>query len=531
MPQHYTTRTMEDDDSFTQVLTDLKSRSWKRDPRSTRLAAVTAALVDVIQGDVSAAKVYASTVTTLEGTLQQEEQAVDSLLSTQVALMELLSVTIAHVAPATIGATIPVTSRVLRGVVASCQAVALSATEGTTTMETQDELGGINAVLRGACRASAQVLRCIPPNSPDKVVRQLLHGTLLTLFQDPRPRVRRAAHNGVCELVVMDDPSCHAAVLKGSTAYLHAHLESVRQDPLKESKNMELLHLLGFLQRSILYMDATKLGSDLMEMIVKLLQDDSSALTESSNFITLSRKDSTVKVSTINAILSTVLAMLADDSLVDSKKAALDDYAKRVLASLLQARPVLTFREGIADPELLESGRTIYGQVALASCQRLFDGNQAEMGCKLLPLTINLVLNLSRPLEDAPDGTVAETLMVELTQLFRAQLAPLAQSEPKQHQKCCKDCLHYMEQIFQSAYEDTWSVSLKALAVLLQQMQVSDDLVGKSVKSLLSLRSSKDQHSQHAVDDAISSLIQGFGIEAFWPFIDWTGGNASESGE
>jgi hypothetical protein len=280
-------------------------------------------------------------------------------------------------------------------------------------------------------------------------------------------------------------------------------------------------------------MDATKLGSDLMEMIVKLLQDDSSALTESSNFITLSRKDSTVKVLTINAILSTVLAMLADDSLVDSKKAALDDYAKRVLASLLQARPALTFREGIADPELLESGRTIYGQVALTSCQRLFDGNQAEMGCKLLPLTINLVLNLSRPLDDAPDGIVAETLMVELTQLFRAQLAPLAQSEPKQHEKCCKDCLQSMEQIFQSAYEETWNVSLKALAVLLQQMQVSDDLVGKSIKSLLSLRSSgaENQHSQHAVDDAISSLIQGFGIETFWPFIDWTGGNASESGE
>jgi hypothetical protein len=517
---------MEDDDSFTQVLTDLKSCSRKRDPRSTRLAAVTAALVDVIQGDVSAAQVYASTVTTLEGTLQQE-QAVDSL-STQVALMELLSVTIAHVAPATIGATIPVTSRVLRGVVASCQAVSA---EGS--METQDELGGINAVLRGACRASTEVLRCIPPNSPDKVVRQLLHGTLLTLFQDPRPRVRRAAHNGVCELVVMEQPSCHAAVLKGSTAYLHAHLESVRQDPLKESNNMELLHLLGFLQRSILYMDATKLGSDLMEMIVKLLQDDSSALTESSNFITLSRKDSTVKVLTINAILSTVLAMLADDSLVDSKKAALDDYAKRVLASLLQARPALTFREGIADPELLESGRTIYGQVALASCQRLFDGNQAQMGCKLLPLTINLVLNLSRPLDDAPDGIVAETLMVELTQLFRAQLAPLAQSEPKQHEKCCKDCLLSMEQIFQSAYEKTWSVSLKALAVLLQQMQVSDDLVGKSVKSLLSLRSSgaEDQHSQHAVDGAISSLIQEFGIEDFWPFIEWTGFNSSESGE
>jgi hypothetical protein len=64
-------------------------------------------------------------------------------------------------------------------------------------------------------------------------------------------------------------------------------------------------------------------------------------------------------------------------------------------------------------------------------------------------------------------------------------------------------------------------------------MQVSDDLVGKSVKSLLSLRSSgaEDQHSQHAVDGAISSLIQEFGIEAFWPFIEWTGFNSSESGE
>ena len=77
---------MDDDATFEQMLLSMRIQN-KRDPRSIRLAAVTAAIVEIVGEELSPTKVYASTVTTLEGTLKLEGS--DSL-STQVALLELL---------------------------------------------------------------------------------------------------------------------------------------------------------------------------------------------------------------------------------------------------------------------------------------------------------------------------------------------------------------------------------------------------------------------------------------------------------
>ena len=73
----------------------------------------------------------------------------------------------------------------------------------------------------------------------------------------------------------------------------------------------------------------------------------------------------------------------------------LTDFSARVLASLVQEKPTLTFAEGRADDELLISGRTIYGQVMLSSCQRLIENNNIA-GFKLLPLAIQQLLNLCK---------------------------------------------------------------------------------------------------------------------------------------
>ena len=78
---------MDDDATFEQMLLSMRIQN-KRDPRSIRLAAVTAAIVEIVGEELSPTKVYASTVTTLEGTLKLEGS--DSL-STQVALLELLT--------------------------------------------------------------------------------------------------------------------------------------------------------------------------------------------------------------------------------------------------------------------------------------------------------------------------------------------------------------------------------------------------------------------------------------------------------
>ena len=646
-------------ETFEDVINDLKIRSkTSRDPRTVRLSSVTSALVDVIQGDITASKVYASAVTTLEATLktnnnnnendgdtdmnqQQEEIVVDSLI-TQCALLELLRLTIPHVSSSTLSATITVTSRVLRATVASCQTA-------TGIMETQDELGSINAVLRGTCRTTTEYLRCLPPNSTiEKHIKHLLYGTLLTLFQDQsRTKVRKAAQNGLCELLIyannnnnnnnnndMEKSSaCHPIISKSIVSYIHSHLDTILRKSNKmeelihnDHERTEFLNILSFLQRSIIYMDHVKLsssgsgsggastsntssntasmkiGSDIMEILMILLQSVDRTLMmasgndgASNNYVaSFSKKDSTSKITTINAIFATIWTMLSNNNNNKNDGSNNDDdgegfsssyggtsssssqkhqsssssssssnnnieFATRVLASLLQTRPSLVFRDGSANVELLQAGKILYGQVVLAASQRVVvvvdanddDHEAMKRGCKLLPLSVQMIVQLSRPVvsdsttHDGSSATVAETLMVELTQLFRTKLGAMykrANSSSSTdmmslYKTCTKDCLRAMEMILQqdTYYKETYGVSLKALAVLLQQIAVAsageqddgDALVAACVERLFKQRTNPttvaddDKQTQAAVDDAISSLIQGVGLERFWKWVDW----------
>jgi hypothetical protein len=520
---------MDVDQSFSDVLNDLRSPAKKRDPRSIRLAAVTSALVDVAangQGDdsVTASKVYASTVTALEGTLQSKEggQVADSL-ATQVALLELLQITVSHVTQfAILKATLPLTSRVLRGVVASTEAVSAD-----MTLETKDELGGINAVLRWACRASTEVLKRLDASADDKAVKQFFGGTLLTLFKDRRPKVRKAAYNGVVELLQVEDGSaCHPAIVRSTTAHVHTEFTKAQREKKNQNETLtDLLHLISFLERAIVNLDHAKIGTDIMELLATLFQVESNS---AADFVAMVKvKESTPKVLAISALLSTVLVLLEDSSA--DRKQALDGFSTRVLASLLQAKPSLVFRNGSSEVEILQRGRTVMGQTILTACQRIADSN-AELACKLTPLAVQHTLLLSQPSDEDPDDTtVAETLMVELTKLFRAKLPALIASKPQGLDKSLKDLLQGMQQVMQTSHRPDWSVSLKCLVVLLEQLHACGHDISDCVESLVELHTDvpSGSASQLAVEDAVSTLIQGVGVEAFWQWIQWQAPEAS----
>jgi hypothetical protein len=525
---------MDDDQSFSDILNDLRNPAKRRDPRSIRLAAVTSALVDVAgagsgDADVSAAKVYAATVTALEGTLQSKDngQVADSL-ATQVALLELLHITVPHVAPvAILKATLPLTSRVLRAVVASTESVGAD----STVMETKDELGGINALLRWACRASTEVLKRLDATADDKTVKQLFVGTLLTLFRDRRPKVRKAAYNGAIELLQMEDGyACHPAIARSTTAHVHSELSKAQRDKKNQNETLgELLHLLSFLERAIVYLDFAKVGTDIMELLAALFLVDGSS--SAADFVAMVKvKEATPKVLAIVALLSTVLVLLEDTSM--DRKSALDGFSTRVLASLLQAKPSLVFRNGSSEEEILQRGRTLFGQTILAACQRVNDAN-AVLACKLTPLAVQVILLLSRPSDEDPDDvTVAETLMVDLTRLFRTKLPALIVSKPQGLDKCLKDLLQGMQQVMQSSHRPGWSVSLKCLVVLLQQLYACGHEFSDCVESLVQLHSEvpSGSPSQLAVRDAVSSLIEGVGVEVFWKWVRWQAPEAASKG-
>lgn len=356
---------MDDAESFTEVVDDLKSLATNsRDPRSVRVGNVISALTDVIQGGVTPGKVYASTVTTLEGTLHQDHGDVNIMLdslTTQTALLKILGVVVPHVSAATLGATIGLTSRVLRGVVSSSLSILVNDSQGSL-LDTNDGLGALTTLLCETCHTVGEVLRNLTPSTvQEAAVRQLLTGTVLGLLQDTRQKVQNAAKNSLSGLLLMNSPRCHPAILKATTKYVNMHIDNYLKNPSNQNENQNMIELTGFLGTSLVSLNFTAIGGRLMTILVDLLNEESLSSPSRPVFVANSH-GSTLKILTINSILSTILSLLeADDEVGKKNIEKINSFAARVLASLVQARPTLSFREGAADVDLLESGRTIYG--------------------------------------------------------------------------------------------------------------------------------------------------------------------------
>ena len=512
---------MIEDGTYADVLESLKSPANKRDPRAIRLAAVAAAMSDVVGSDatVSAAKVYAATISALEGTLKEQspQETLDSL-STQVALLELLRVTVPYMEnPAILSASLPVSSRVLRGIVSS--SLAIDGNE-LQQFDTKDELGGINAVLRGLCRSTAEILRMLSPKTTtdDKALKQFYHGTLMALFDDHRPKVRKASHNSIADILFSEN--CHQIIVKSTTTFAHGKLRNALKKLTKEAPQPELLHLLSFLERCIGELNISVLGTDLMELLVALLKETAS--NAHSDFVAMSKKDSTPRILAINGIFAAVKELLECSSEKTQKQ--IDSFAPRALASLLQMQPSLVFMEGSADLDLLHRGRTLYGHVVLSCCQRVI-ASDPNLACKLMPVAVQVVLQLCRMGEEEVDEAVTEPLMADLSALFRSQIHRLQDSNCSQADldTCITGCLKALEKVTLPAFQATWSVSLKTLVILLQKFD-THKMAPSIVTALLELRNSSegDLPSQRAVEAAIGSLIEGIGIEQFWETVDWT---------
>jgi len=514
-------------------LKQLKNLSGKRDPRSVRLAAVTCAVVDVASSATpekpSPASVYASTVAALEGTLSSEEPD----FSTQVALLELLCAIVPHVAKNTLQATFAVTSRVIRALVASTQAVSGS-------QETHDELGGLNATLRATCRTSTQVMKCISPQADSNAVQQFIQATVLTLFQDKRPKVRKAAHQGALDLLRTSKPN--AIFLKTLLAYAQSILSRAKKEVQKSSKthnqhghhNTDLLHLCAFLEQGIVHMSTPKLRDTIMELLMVLLQQQSPQDNSSSDFVSAAppKRDMTSKIVTINSLLSVLMVVLEhhgdDEGEMGNNNDEVDGFAARVVASLVQGRPTTVFVS--ADEAVCATGKTLYGRAMLEACHRLLVSSQSQhnqVGHKLLPLGIQVILQLARP-ESAmktETSSTAQDLMVELTKTFRSMRQ---QQQDEQQQQCWLSCMNMMKQHVleqqQLVFRSTWSCTLAPLSLLVEFLVGPyEDSCKSVVTSLVDLHVSvkDDETSKQAIEECLGNIIQCVGIETFWNWIDW----------
>lgn len=487
-----------EDTQFSSVLEKLVQGSKKRDPRTIRLAAVTSALVEVAGNHPS--KVYASTISALERTLEVEN--IQDSLSTQVALLELLFTTIGYVEPpAILVATLPLSSRVLRAIV--------NASVEAPTSETKDELGGSNAVLRWTCKASTELLKRVEPATDEKTTKTFLVGTLMALMEDSRPKVRKAAHAGLFELLMTD--GAHPVIRKTLNAYIQRELiTSLKQRRTDGS----ILHLLGFLEHSIDHLNMTKIGDQLMEYLVALFQSDESG----ADFISVQKvKESMPRILTITSLLACV-----SKAMTSSIGSGNSEFASRVLATLIQGKPSLVFRHGTADEHTLQRGRVLYGEAMLTGCRCLFRTNSPLIG-KLFPLSLKLVVVLSKPHEDDPeDATVAESLMVSVAQVVREEMGSLG-SQTTETRQMIGECLRIALQTTDPDYRASWSVSLPVVIAFLR-LDLESPQATDAVEALIQChgRVPSGTSSQADVEAAFSSLVQGVGVEAVWPLILWS---------
>jgi hypothetical protein len=532
-----------DQESFANVLESLQNpaASKRRDPRSLRLAAVTSAVLDIVRVEgpsdhvaSEASQVYAKAITALEGTLtakQNEAQDLVNTLATQSAILELVHATIPHVVNKRIlAATLPLTSRILRAIVSVC-----TNHHAHHQHDSTDEVGGVNALLRWVCRVANGLLSVLPASTDLKTVQQFFIGTLLELFHDKRPKVRKAAHASILELlaapVAAPNRGPKSTIVKEMNSYIHKTLLAAvsSNDRLDDKSYQELLHLLPFLERSILCLDYSKLGSDLMEFLSSLLQFHSST---SSDFHSVSKvKENSPKIMAIGGLLSVVLVMLQDDSA--ERSLPMNEFAPRVLASLLQVKLQTIFASGTAESEILIRTKTLYGQVMLAAGSRILDCN-SELATKLFPLAVQSVVQLSRPDNDdnpLDDSTaVANALLVELTQVIRTKassLSDVASGEAKT--KCLQNLLQSVRQCMDSSYQEVWALALRTLAILIQHIHHMID-VQPTVDSLIELHDSVPRTAQKAVEGAVADLIQGVGLEDFWHWVSWQTPNSKSQG-
>ncbi len=508
-------------DSFSGLIESLQKRSGSRDPRLVRLSSVVSAITDVIRREgleVTPPRVYAKTVVTLEGSIQRDHQGIDQLVDsmyTQVALLELLHSVLPLLETSTISATFAPTARALRNLLDF-----LTSLGGDVALDmkfnTKDDVGSLPSVLCAICKSSSMLFRCISKVAEDmdeKLVRQSFRATLGLLLNNKSERVRTSAKKHIGGLLQMEDPKCHAVILKDINGHIISSLDVISSAENPSQRCGEMMGIFDITRSNIMQLDFASIGEKLMYVLVGLFDK----LSPLDNDFVLKTKDSTSVVLVVNILLSAVLQML--ESGTTSK--IVDQYAGRVLATLLQVRPNLILRG--ADLETSSAGCDLFAQLMLAATRRLMKDDYTK-AAMLLPLTVNQLFAVATENEKLdPDSPKAEGWFLDLVQILLAELPAMRIKDPVVHAKCSESCLNAVKPILALKHRWVYQGPLMCLAELLLQADTQVESATNTIKTLISLREKAEtgSHASLALDKAIFRTVQGYGIDKFWHTVDF----------
>jgi NUC173 domain len=249
-----------------------------------------------------------------------------------------------------------------------------------------------------------------------------------------------------------------------------------------------------------------------------------------------------------------------DDAIAaDAISTFIHQFAQRVIATLLQIKTQFLYSMSTTNVEydICEKTKLLYGQVMIASLQQQQLKDDTVTGHKnietfstLLPLSIQAIVQLCKPtLTNIPQhkkndtsAMIPQTLFIELTQLIRTKVPMLMDMiEPSTDSitktkpspilimitKCCHDILQCMNKtiLCDTAYRSTWSISLPMISILLQNFHsiLPNEEISSIVESFIVLHNDSTTTTANKKDteNALSTLLQGVGIETFWSWITW----------
>lgn len=583
---------------FEQLLLDLQSTSV--DPRSVRKAACCAALIETVQERrqnqqqgqvVSPNELFLATLaalTSLQGTLEQQVKEPDSnsneVETTALPLLEILRQILPYVAHpsnnhgALLLHQFGTVSRMLRMFVALGYAYTASSTTTGTKKDAASATSGANALLRQILKTTTMLLLITPSSSStstqesEKEMAKLLHATIIRMFHDIRPKVRKAAFGCAMDVVIVASSSsqlqqqrkviadflweyCHAVI----TQYKSSGSKKKKNDSSSSSKN--LIHILRLLSTALPYADDIRIRVRFGDDCLALMGGDGGS------------SKGEVSMEVIRETLITLLSCLEkgeEDTLssmdqeVDTtndtavkEEEEISKFAARALAFLLQHRP------NAANSSFSSAGdvNVVYGRCLMGCVERMLvrtnsdDGTLASklLAMKLLPNVLTSILHLC---DEAAEGdgagaaNSAEMCGSEFNQ-FVSRMIPIVTSHFNDSNanlqrvavEAISNCIEIIPQALKIQYRNAWGNILpggyatftSTLALNLLEMKGAGDgnseLEGKLqtwlkelVVSLLRLRDDveKDKTARTAVEYATSTVMRGMGLELFLSLVDFT---------
>lgn len=568
----------------------LSSRKTSRDPRDIRLAAVTSAIVETANErrelqkstdpeknskTVTSSEIFVVTLTALEGTITSTSENHDADGSPQFPLLQILENTIPHLPPSLFASQFNLLSRLLRalttatkgaGFIADSPADTMNAT--SDKMETKDELGGQNAKLRQIIKTSKVSLAYFLEkesminggDGKDKALLKLLDGTLMVLFHDKRPKVRKLAHASVLELLSSSDEededlenamdtTTSSSSLRLFRAhigdYIRAVLSHYNETQTKKSKKKvhdggdtetlnKMMHLLQFCESVCRFLPSKyTICDDAMQLVVtSMAQAVAAQSTSGMNKLNDISSSHEGRILLVNSLLSVLISVMDDGGENNSSFMSMApklspkklELAGKTLASLIQLSSVMKAIHSTTN-EAIEEYKQRQSQL-IVSCSIVL--RNSTPGMKLLPIAITMILNNCD--SNFAGMTCIQSCSSELQRLIRTCLPKISDDsnidkldEQTERKQCALACNESIKKILHHRFRPYWDVVLPSYSLFITELGGGTnvrDIVKPLLRALVESHNNvNDETSTKAIENIVGTIIQGLGVETFWNYV------------